>query len=127
MHYFIDPTTYADTGLLFTFFSLPAESDMDPALTMEVPAPPVDYTMNKYVFLAEEWQVRPGWEAQHQSAEATARLNMEKACATAQAQHWDMMGDAEQAAAWRSYYRELYTLELAPDWPLVAQWPEAPQ
>lgn len=42
------------------------------------------------------------------------------------AQHWDMMGNTTQAA-WRNYYRGLYALEQAPGWPLVEQWPEAPQ
>lgn len=46
--------------------------------------------------------------------------------ASAQATHFDMMGDPTQAAAWRGYYRELYALEQAPDWPLVEQWPSAP-
>lgn len=43
------------------------------------------------------------------------------------AQHFDMMGETEQAAAWRGYYRELHALEQAPEWPLVTQWPVAPE
>lgn len=50
----------------------------------------------------------------------------ELARATTQAQHWEMMGDPSQATAWRDYYQALYTLDTTPDWPLVAQWPEAP-
>ncbi|MBV7413617.1 hypothetical protein [Aeromonas sp. sif2433] len=46
--------------------------------------------------------------------------------ATASAQHHEIMGEAEQMAAWRSYYRELYALGTHPDWPLVTQWPAAP-
>lgn len=46
--------------------------------------------------------------------------------AAEQVTHWDMMGDPTQAAAWRSYYCELYALEQVPDWPLVAQWPTPP-
>lgn len=46
--------------------------------------------------------------------------------ATEQTTHWNMMGDPEQAAAWRSYYREIYALEQAPEWPLVEQWPISP-
>lgn len=43
------------------------------------------------------------------------------------ATHWDMMGDTTQATAWRSYYRELHALEQMPGWPLVVQWPIAPE
>ncbi|MNG07263.1 hypothetical protein D3C84_905550 [compost metagenome] len=46
--------------------------------------------------------------------------------ATKQAQHFNMMGEPEQAAAWRGYYRELHALEQAPEWPQVEQWPTAP-
>lgn len=41
--------------------------------------------------------------------------------------HWDMMEEAEQAAAWRRYYRELDALTSTSHWPIVEQWPEAPQ
>ena len=46
--------------------------------------------------------------------------------ATTQAQHWDMMDDPIQTAAWRDYYQALYALESAPCWPQIEQWPEAP-
>ena len=46
--------------------------------------------------------------------------------ATEQTTHWDMMGDATEAAAWRTYYQQLYVLERAPEWPLVEQWPRSP-
>ena len=49
------------------------------------------------------------------------------AYAIAQAQHWEMMGNPEQANAWRDYYQALYALEATPDWPMVELWPEAPQ
>lgn len=51
----------------------------------------------------------------------------ELAHASAKAQHWDMMGNTTQATAWRSYYQQLYALTQAPDWPLVEQWPTAPE
>lgn len=51
----------------------------------------------------------------------------ELAHAMLQASHWDMMGDTTRADAWRSYYREIYTLEQAPDWPQIDQWPTAPE
>lgn len=65
-------------------------------------------------------------------AEVAARDNpplrtSKMAEAVDRATHWDMMGDATQAASWRSYYRELYVLEQAPEWPLVEQWPAAPE
>ncbi|MNR00625.1 hypothetical protein D3C85_1164030 [compost metagenome] len=46
--------------------------------------------------------------------------------ATTQAQHWDMMGDAPQADAYRRYYQALYVLESEPDWPLSVAWPQPP-
>lgn len=46
--------------------------------------------------------------------------------ASAQATHFDMMGDSELAAAWRSYYRELHAFAASPEWPLVEQWPAPP-
>lgn len=48
------------------------------------------------------------------------------ALATTNVQHFEMMGDTEQAATWRGYYQELYALEQVPEWPLVEQWPTAP-
>lgn len=57
---------------------------------------------------------------------ARTTLRKAKRSATAQAHHWDMMGDATQAAAWRSYYRELFALEQAPGWPILGQWPTPP-
>lgn len=54
-------------------------------------------------------------------------LRIEKmTLAIERAQHFDMMGEAEQAAAWRGYYRELHALEQSPEWPLVTQWPTPP-
>lgn len=47
--------------------------------------------------------------------------------ATTNSQHFEMMGNTEQAAAWRIYYRELYALTSTPEWPLVEQWPVAPE
>ncbi len=46
--------------------------------------------------------------------------------ATAQAQHWDMMGDVHQADAYRRYYQALYALDADPDWPLIVAWPQPP-
>lgn len=43
------------------------------------------------------------------------------------ARHWDMMGDSEQANAWRDYYRAVYALTLKKSWPMVNQWPSAPE
>lgn len=64
--------------------------------------------------------------------EIAARDNPPQRCqqmklAAEQATHWEIMGDTVQANAWRNYYRELYALEQAPDWPMIEQWPEAPQ
>lgn len=42
------------------------------------------------------------------------------------ATHWDMMGDVEQAAAWRGYYRELHAMTEHPEWPVSAPWPQPP-
>lgn len=47
--------------------------------------------------------------------------------AAEQTTHWDMMDDTTHATAWRSYYRELHALEASPEWPLVEQWPVAPE
>lgn len=47
--------------------------------------------------------------------------------ASAQAQHFDMMGEPELAAAWRANYRALHALEASPEWPLAPQWPVAPE
>lgn len=47
--------------------------------------------------------------------------------AVARVTHWEMMGNPNQADAWRTYYRELYALELVPDWPQVSQWPIPPE
>ncbi|WP_310597279.1 phage tail-collar fiber domain-containing protein [Aeromonas aquatica] len=48
------------------------------------------------------------------------------ALATTNAQHFEMMGDTEQTATWRTYYRALYALASSPEWPLVEQWPATP-
>ncbi|GAB5991315.1 hypothetical protein [Aeromonas enteropelogenes] len=41
-------------------------------------------------------------------------------------QHWDILGDATQADAWRDYYRALYALVECAEWPLVSTWPNQP-
>lgn len=46
--------------------------------------------------------------------------------AIAQARHCEMMCDWDKAQEWRTYYQQLYTLEDAPEWPQVAQWPAPP-
>ena len=46
--------------------------------------------------------------------------------AIAQARHCEMMCDWDKAQEWRTYYQQLYTLEDAPEWPQVAQWPTPP-
>lgn len=63
--------------------------------------------------------------------EVAARANLltrqaAMAQATTYVQHFDLMGDAEQAATWRTYYQEIYALASASEWPLVEQWPTAP-
>ncbi|MNG09979.1 hypothetical protein D3C84_934240 [compost metagenome] len=56
---------------------------------------------------------------------APARTNA-MALATDQARHCEMMCDWDKAQEWRTYYQQLYTLEDAPEWPQVAQWPAPP-
>ncbi|WP_421209975.1 phage tail protein [Aeromonas enteropelogenes] len=41
-------------------------------------------------------------------------------------QHWDILGDAAQADAWRDYYRALYALVESEAWPVVNEWPTPP-
>ena len=47
--------------------------------------------------------------------------------AIAQARHCEMMCDWDKAQEWRTYYQQLYTLEDAPEWPLVELWPAPPE
>ncbi|MNF47448.1 hypothetical protein D3C85_353590 [compost metagenome] len=74
----------------------------------------------------EEYQTRVVTSNTRGEPSVSKRLRTAKSTAIRQAQHFDIMGEPEQAAAWRSYYRELYALGTHPDWPLVAQWPAAP-
>lgn len=74
----------------------------------------------------EEYQARVVTSNTRGEPSMSTKLRAAKNTAIRQAQHFDMMGNADQAAAWRSYYRELHALEQAPEWPLVEQWPAAP-
>ncbi|MGL5841166.1 MAG: hypothetical protein ACRCYK_05075 [Aeromonas hydrophila] len=46
--------------------------------------------------------------------------------ARAMVQHWDILGDTTQIAAWRDYYRALYALAECETWPMVDEWPLVP-
>lgn len=59
--------------------------------------------------------------------EAPKRLAAEMKRATDEATGAWMINDLVMADEWRAYYAELLALEISAEWPLVAQWPEAPQ
>lgn len=75
----------------------------------------------------EEYQTRVVTSNTRSAPSVSKQLRTAKNTAIRQAQHFDMMGEPEQADAWRGYYRELNALEQAPEWPLVEQWPTAPE
>lgn len=74
----------------------------------------------------KEYQARVVTSNTRGTPPVSKQLQTAKSNAIRQAQHFDMMGEPEQAAAWRNYYRELHALEQAPEWPLVSQWPTPP-
>lgn len=74
----------------------------------------------------EEYQARVVTSNTRGAPSVSKQLRIAKNTAIRQAQHFEMMDEPEQAAAWRDYYQALYALESAPNWPELVQWPPLP-
>lgn len=128
----------ASAGHAFIYLHQPTvrENDFEPFValrgTADVGAPLLPYNFSTTDVLSDEWyEVSSddnGLPAELViAADNVNQRQRELTRATTQAQHWEMMDNLAQAAAWRDYYQALYALDTTPDWPYVAQWPEAPR
>lgn len=127
----------ASAGHAFIYLHqpVPQGGDFEPYValrgTAEVGAPLMPYNFSTADVLSDEWYEVSSEESGLSAKQAAAADNVnlrqrELARANTQAQHWDMMDDPIQTAAWRDYYQALYALESAPCWPQIEQWPESP-
>lgn len=119
-----------EAGHAFIYLHYPQDAEPYIALrgTAEVGSPLFPYNFSTADVLSDKWYEVATEDGMTPIAlDSTARRTKEMAHATEKALHWEMMADTEQANAWCNYYREIYALASAPEWPLVTQWPTLPE
>jgi hypothetical protein len=126
----------AQAGHAFIYLHSPAEGEsFEPHIalrgTVEVGAPLASYHFSTADALSDAWFEVTEEDAAVQAAQSAStdnivRRQQELERAIKQAQHWEMMGDTSQSAAWRDYYRAVYALTTQNSWPMARQWPTPP-
>lgn len=127
MRLYVNPATFGDDGVIRAFACDEERDEWAPACSVEVPAIPDGWSHERYALIDGAWVIRPEWLAMVEVTEIEGRRARMMVNATVQTQHFTMMGDTAQADAWRAHYQALYALEQLPEWPLVEQWPVAPE
>lgn len=128
LKFYVNPDTWNDNPNVCAFETEVLRDRFAPDFCREVAVIPKDFSHRKYDydFAADAWFVKADWQSHRDREEAELHRTGQMRVAEGQSAHFDLMGEPEQASAWRSYYRELYTLDTNSDWPQVAQWPVAP-